>query len=67
MSRHTQPATHRCAWCHRTFETVAQRKTHEHLLHRGNFARSQEAEAAARMQHYHADRMAVVRGRAPAP
>lgn len=67
MSRHSMPATHRCAWCRETFDSVAERKTHEHLLHRANLVRTPEAEARARMQHYHADRMAVVRGREPAP
>ncbi|WP_120010394.1 hypothetical protein [Teichococcus vastitatis] len=67
MTRHSIPATQRCAWCWKSFDTVTERKTHEHLLHRANLARTQEAEAHARMQHYHADRMAVLRGRAPAP
>ncbi|WP_198367648.1 hypothetical protein [Roseomonas sp. KE0001] len=67
MSRHTPPATHRCAWCRKVFDTVAERKTHEHLLHKANIVRDQEAEALAKMQRYHADRMAVERGREPAP
>jgi uncharacterized Fe-S cluster-containing MiaB family protein len=65
MSRHALPATHRCAWCSRLFDSAPDRKSHEHLIHRANLVLSQEAEAAARMQHYHADRMAVLRGRAP--
>jgi hypothetical protein len=64
MSRHGTPGNHRCVWCSRWFETPQLRATHEHLIHRGNIQRTQEAQAAAALQHYHQDRMATLRGRA---
>lgn len=66
MSRHAFPASHRCLWCRRGFNTVAERATHEHLLHSGNLARSQEAEAAAKLHHLHQDRRLIELGR-PVP
>ena len=63
MSRHTIPASHRCLWCRRSFDTVAARASHEHLTHTGNLARSQEAPAAAKLHHLHQDRRLIELGR----
>ncbi|MBO1081837.1 hypothetical protein [Roseomonas haemaphysalidis] len=62
MSAHTLPATCRCLWCPRTFGSAVEASSHMHTAHRGNIPRTQEHDAAARLQHYHADRQAVRRG-----
>jgi hypothetical protein len=66
MTAHHLPATCRCLWCPRTFDTPRDANAHMKLVHRENFARDGEAEAAAALTHYHQDREAVRKGRAVA-
>jgi hypothetical protein len=63
MTAHRLPATCRCLWCPRTFDTPQDADAHMKLAHRRNFVRNDEAAAAAALTHYHQDREAVRKGR----
>jgi hypothetical protein len=63
MSAHDIPANCRCLWCRATFATPKEALTHMHLAHRANIVRTPEQEASAKMQHLHADREAVRKGK----
>jgi hypothetical protein len=61
VSKHGEPQDAICPWCLRRFKSRHGVATHASMKHGRSMPRTEEAEAAARLQRYHQDKLTEVR------